>query len=204
MWTTSSSGTCSVGRNSVHWRVLALSAVLTLTPPITLAESIEGRVVAVADGDTLTLLDATKTQHKIRLQGIDAPEKGQPFGQRSKQNLSGLVHGKPVRAECTKRDRYGRQVCTVWVLNQDAGLAQITQGLAWHYKRYENEQPAEERVRYADAEAEAREKRLGLWGDKATVAPWESGAQNDGGCSQSTMPICSHNQSRGVALHCIH
>lgn len=72
------------------------------------AETITGRVVGVADGDTITVLDESKTQHKIRLSGIDAPEKKQVFGQRSKQNLSDLVYDKEVSFETTKKDRYGR------------------------------------------------------------------------------------------------
>ena len=72
-------------------------------------------MVGVADGDTVTVLDADKVQHKIRLAGIDAPEKSQPFGNRSKQNLSDLVFGKYVRVDWDKRDRYGRIVGKVWV-----------------------------------------------------------------------------------------
>jgi endonuclease YncB( thermonuclease family) len=69
---------------------------------------VEGRVVAIADGDTITILDRDKHQHKIRFNGIDAPEKKQPFGQRSRQNLSRLIFDRNVRAECHKRDRYGQ------------------------------------------------------------------------------------------------
>src|SRR5262245_12419994 len=74
------------------------------------ADTLTGRVVAVADGDTITVLDASHVQHKIRLAGIDSPEKAQPFGQRSKQNLSALVYRKDVTVEWSKRDRYGRIV----------------------------------------------------------------------------------------------
>src|SRR5512145_2571370 len=76
---------------------------------------LEGKVVGVSDGDTVTVLDATRTQHKVRVAGIDAPEKGQDFGQRSKESLSGLVFGKTVRLEWSKEDRYGRKVAKVWV-----------------------------------------------------------------------------------------
>jgi len=84
-----------------------LSLVAHATPS---PQSFEGRVVAVADGDTLTVLDSKKLQHKIRVAGIDAPEKGQPFGDRSKQSLSRAVMGKDVRIEWNKQDRYGRYV----------------------------------------------------------------------------------------------
>ena len=76
---------------------------------------VEGRVVGVSDGDTITVLDDAKTQHKIRFAGIDAPEKGQAFGERSKQSLSALVFQKRVEARCHKKDRYGREVCAVYV-----------------------------------------------------------------------------------------
>ena len=144
--------------------------------------AIEGRVVGISDGDTITVLDSTKAQHKVRLAGIDAPEKAQAFGERSKQNLSALVFGKDVRADCNKRDRYGRDVCRVWVtpsdcrscgLTLDVALAQLTVGLAWHYKRFENEQTPEERGRYSFAEDEARARHIGLWKDPKATPPWE-------------------------------
>lgn len=83
------------------------------------AATLTGRVVAVQDGDTVTLLDATHAQQRIRINGIDAPEKGQPFGDRSRQNMARMVHGKEVSAECHKVDRYRRQICTVWVQPAD-------------------------------------------------------------------------------------
>ena len=79
------------------------------------AETLTGRVVGIADGDTIAVFDANRQQHKIRLQGIDAPEKAQPFGQRSKESLSRMVFGKDVRVEYGKRDKYKRIVGMVWV-----------------------------------------------------------------------------------------
>jgi endonuclease YncB( thermonuclease family) len=87
------------------------------------AEVIVGRVEGVADGDTITLLDSNHQQHRIRLAGIHAPEKAQPFGQRSKQHLSELAFGKDAKAHWHKVDRYDRDVCTVYVNGQDVGLA---------------------------------------------------------------------------------
>ena len=83
------------------------------------ADVLQGRVVAVADGDTITVLDSKQKQHKIRFNGIDAPEKRQPFGTRSTQNLARYVARKEVRLECPKVDRYGRNVCKVWVQPAD-------------------------------------------------------------------------------------
>lgn len=137
------------------------------------AQTIQGKVVRVADGDTITVLDQSKTQHKIRLAGIDAPEKGMPFGQKSKQHLSDLVAGKQVQVETTKVDRYGRNVGKVIVDGWDANLAQIEAGFAWHYKDYQREQSRADRLAYSQAEDLAREARKGLWLDKEPVPPWE-------------------------------
>ncbi len=89
------------------------------------AETITGLVVGVADGDTITVLDADKVQHKIRLSGIDAPEKKQPFGNRSKESLSDLAFDKTVNVETSKRDRYGRQIGKVLVNGRDVNLVQV-------------------------------------------------------------------------------
>ena len=102
---------------SPRLRPILLLAVVLVAPAS--AGSLSARVVGVTDGDTITVLDAAKTQHKIRLAAIDAPEKGQPFGSRSKENLSRLVYGKETRIEWTKRDRYGRLVGTVWLVSPD-------------------------------------------------------------------------------------
>jgi len=151
------------------------------------AEERRGRIVGVTDGDTLTVLDADKRQHKIRLAAIDAPERGQPGGQRSKVSLSGLVYDQPVRVEWQKLDRFDRIVGKVWVaspdspcrgkpdcpMTLDAGLAQITMGRAWWFKKYADEQSPEDRSRYKFAEQEARTKKAGLWGVGTAVPPWE-------------------------------
>ncbi|MFO1345975.1 MAG: thermonuclease family protein [Rhodocyclaceae bacterium] len=89
------------------------------------AEMIHGRIVGVVDGDTVVLLDPALKQYRVRLQGIDAPESKQPFGQRSKQNLSNLVYGRQVVAECNKQDKYKRSVCKIVVDGKDANLAQV-------------------------------------------------------------------------------
>lgn len=138
-----------------------------------LAETLSGRVVHVSDGDTITVLDASNHQHKIRLSGIDAPESGQAFGRVSKQNLADLVAGKTVSVEWSKHDKYRRIVGKVLLGSQDVCLEQIKTGMAWHYKKYEKEQAPEDRSIYAAAENEARTNRLGLWRDKSPVPPWE-------------------------------
>ncbi len=138
-----------------------------------MAEELEGRVVAVADGDTLTILDNSNTQIKIRLAGIDAPEKSQAFGKKSKESLSDLVFGKTVKVETNKRDRYGRAVGKVLVENQDVNLEQIRRGLAWHYKAYSKEQSNDDVTAYGDAEKAVRSSGIGLWAEGRPVAPWD-------------------------------
>lgn len=137
------------------------------------ADTLTGRVVGIADGDTLTLLDAANTQHKIRLAGIDSPEKAQPFGQVCKQSLSELAYDRTVQIDWSKLDRYGRVIGKVLVNGQDVNLEQIRRGCAWHYKQYQNEQTLEDRLSYANAEDKARAGKVGLWVEGGAVAPWE-------------------------------
>lgn len=151
----------------------ALAGLLLVLSVPCLADTLTGEVVGIADGDTLTLLDATKTQHKIRLSGIDAPEKKQPFGERSKQNLAALVFRKQVTVEWKKLDRYGRVIGKVFRGKDDVCLAQVRAGMAWHYKTYEREQSRDDRESYAQAEDEARQNRRGLWRDPTPTPPWD-------------------------------
>jgi endonuclease YncB( thermonuclease family) len=145
------------------------------------AAEIVGEVVSVADGDTLTVLDASREKHRIRLSGIDAPEKRQAYGERSKQHLATLVFRKTVRVVWDKKDRYARILGRVFAAECEAacpytidvGLEQIRAGLAWHYSRYAKEQAPAQRERYADSERRARERRAGLWSDAHPVAPWD-------------------------------
>ena len=129
-------------------------------------------MVGVSDGDTVTVLDAMQAQHRVRLAGIDAPEKAQPYGDASKRHLSRLVFGESVRVEYEKQDRYGRIVGKVLQGGRDAGLEQLRAGLAWHYKQYEREQSSADRGAYAQLEREAQRTQAGLWRDPAPVPPW--------------------------------
>lgn len=137
------------------------------------AEAITGRVVGVSDGDSITVLDTSKVKHKIRLSGIDAPERSQPFGQRSKQSLSDLVFAQWVTVDTDKVDRYVRAEGKVLKDGLDANLEMVKRGLAWHYKEYQGEQTAADREAYARAEDAAKGQRVGLWKDGQPVAPWD-------------------------------
>lgn len=137
------------------------------------AWTLEGRIVGVSDGDTVTVLDVANTQHKIRLAGIDAPERAQPFGNRSKQSLSDLAFNRHATVEATKKDRYGRTVGKVIVDGQDVNLQQVVRGMAWFYREYQREQSASDRLSYSEAEDQAKQARRGLWSDPEPVPPWE-------------------------------
>ena len=144
------------------------------------AETYTGRVVGVTDGDTVTVLDSSNTQHKVRMAGIDAPEKKQAFEQASKQNLSNLVYGKTVTIETSKLDRYQREVGKVIINGRDANLKQIESGLAWHYKKYANEQSSADQQAYAAAEVQAQQGRRGLWNEANPTPPWDFRHQKKG------------------------
>lgn len=137
------------------------------------AQELRGRVVSVADGDTITVLDSTNTQHKIRLNGIDAPESKQDFGQVSKRNLSDLVFGKDVTVRWSKMDKYRRIVGTVFVGGTNANLEQLKGGFAWYYRQYERDVAPDLRNAYERAEADARAARRGLWSQPNPQPPWE-------------------------------
>ena len=128
-------------------------------------------MVGLSDGDTITVLDAGKSQHVIRLGGIDAPERKQPFGSAAKDALSSMVFDRRVEARCWKRDRYGREVCSVFIGSRDIGVAMIRDGYAWHYKAFEREQNAADRAAYAQAEVDARTARRGLWREPGAIPP---------------------------------
>jgi endonuclease YncB( thermonuclease family) len=160
-------------------RYLTLIFVILVTPPA--GADIIGKVVAVTDGDTIKVLDDNKVQHKIRLTGIDAPEKAQPFGNASRKHLATMVAGKEVRVETTKNDRYGRVLGKVWVQPRDcpscgktlnANHAQILSGMAWWYQDYAKDQSAEDQGRYESAVVEARKRKLGLWSEPNPIPPW--------------------------------
>lgn len=131
------------------------------------ANTIQGKVVRVSDGDTITILDSANVQSKIRLNRIDAPEKSQAYGNASKNHLSNLVAGKAVKVEWDKKDKYGRVLGDVSIDGVNVNLKMVQDGLAWHFKRFDNTPT------YAQAEEEARAKKIGLWKDPDPIPPWE-------------------------------
>lgn len=150
----------------------ALLFAAVLAPAAGFAAELAGRVVAVSDGDTITVLDAGRKPHKVRLSGIDAPESRQAFGTRSTQSLAKQVFDRQVSVEWGKHDRYGRIVGVVFVDGRDVNLAQVRAGLAWWYRQYAREQAPDDRQLYEAAENEAKVARRGLWADPQPVPPW--------------------------------
>lgn len=125
------------------------------------------KVVAVTDGDTITVLDHNKEQHKVRLGEIDAPEKKQAFGTKAKDALVEKVFDKYVRLKGKKTDRYGRWIRGVYIDRRCINVEMVQEGWAWHYKEFSNTDT------YAHAEENAREVRCGLWQDDDPIPPWE-------------------------------
>lgn len=148
---------------------LALSLLLTLAFSAE-AEPLSCLVVGISDGDTLTARCGAPGQYeqvKVRLAEIDAPEKRQPFGERSRQSLAAMCFQRRTEIQTTAKDRYGRTVARVICGGQDANAAQVRSGMAWAYRKYLTD-PEIARIEQA-----ARQARAGLWADPEPVAPWE-------------------------------
>lgn len=135
-------------------------------PLILFSQVLTGRVVKIADGDTFTLLVNGNEQVKIRLDGIDAPEKGQAYGNKAKEYLSGMIWGEPVTVNVKSKDRYGRSIGKVSTPTiSDVNLEMIRAGYAWLYRDYNNDKT------YTAAENQARKNMRGLWQDKNPIRP---------------------------------
>ena len=159
--------------NALGLALILLLALLLNNTALSQDLVIRGRCVGCHDGDSITLLTAGNSQIKIRVAFLDAPELNQAFGYRAKQAMSELVFGKDIAVYPHAIDRYSRTVAVVYVDGQDAGLELLRQGLAWTYTRYLPEASADIQVSYWQAEAEAREQRLGLWSDPDPMPPWQ-------------------------------
>ena len=145
-----------------------IAALLFLAPIAARDETLAGQVVSVADGDTITVL-ADGERVKVRLAEIDAPERGQPWGRRAKQALTGKVAGHVVQVESSFNDRYGRRVGHVACSGRDINRELVREGHAWVYRQWLRD------ASLLDDEAHARAARAGLWslGDAERVPPWQ-------------------------------
>jgi endonuclease YncB( thermonuclease family) len=143
--------------------VRACAATPHQTPP----HALVGQVVKIADGDTLTVLDGAHVQHKIRLAGIDAPEKSQAFGTQARNALAAKVFRQMVRVEITDKDRYNREVGRIFYSGRFINAELVRDGFAWRYPQWDKS------GEFLEAEADARRHRRGLWADRNPVPPWE-------------------------------
>ncbi|MBI1248749.1 hypothetical protein GC197_13025 [bacterium] len=150
---------------------------------------LRGKVIFVADGDTIGLLDADRQMHRIRLEGIDAPESGQAFGKRSKQTLDDAIYGKEVLVTYEDEDRYGRILGQIYHGDHWLNLDQLTAGMAWHYRHFSGD------AFLAETQEVAQKAKVGLWKDKSPQQPWrfrleekrrEEAAQADNDTKQTT------------------
>jgi endonuclease YncB( thermonuclease family) len=158
-------GTSAGGRRIVT--ALLVPILLLAHVPACGAQELRGKVVGVADGDTITVFSDGRPQ-KTRLDGIDAPEMGQPFGDKARQFTARLVFGQDVTVHVMGRDRYGRTLGHV-ILADGRSLNHelVRAGYAWWFRRYSND------GRLRELETGARRRGAGLWADPNPIAPWE-------------------------------
>lgn len=133
-----------------------------------LAQKFQVKVVKISDGDTFTAINRDNLQLKFRIWGIDAPEKKQAFGTKSKEHLSSLIFGKTITVDVQKQDGWGRYIAYVFTPdNKDVGTEMIKAGMAWQFIEYDQSE------KYRTAELQARKSKKGLWSDSHRIAPWE-------------------------------
>lgn len=155
---------------SVNLFLMAATAAMAQPPKV--LEEISGKVVAVIDGDSLTLQRPDETKITVRLEGIDAPEGKQAYGEKSKEALAALVLSKDVTVRKTGQDKGGRTLGIVLAGGEDINLQLVESGSAWHFKKYSKDKLL------AEAEERARAGKKGLWAGEDVIAPWEYRARN--------------------------
>lgn len=145
------------------WLIILLVTLWIYLP----AKVIRGKVVSIKDGDTIEVL-AGKTPYRIRLEGIDSPEKKQAFGMKAKAYCSSLAFGKEVKVQISTKDRYKRHIAYVFLPDgKNLNYEMLRAGYAWHYKQYSKDK------RMAELEIAARKHKLGLWSDPRAIPPWQ-------------------------------
>jgi endonuclease YncB( thermonuclease family) len=156
-------------RHSMKKLFLLSLPLLSLSLSLSLfSAEIKGKVIGISDGDTITILDdLDKGTFRIRLDKIDAPEKGQAFGDKAKQHLSSLVFGRQVSVRFKGIDRYGRISGIIYLDDTEINLAMVQSGYAWHYSYYDKT-PA-----YIEAEKQARTEKKGLWENPDPINPYQ-------------------------------
>ncbi len=148
-------------------RIVLLFTLLFFVHVLLHAQTLTGKVVKIADGDTFTILLNNHQKKRIRLHGVDCPEKGQDFGNVAKEYISNLIAGKSVTVVPTKKDRYGRTVAIVKVDTTNVNESLLRAGLAWHYKQYDNTQ------HWAELEHQAKSHHRKIWSLQNPTPPWQ-------------------------------
>lgn len=139
----------------------------------------KGKSINVDDGDTFTFLSKQKVAYRIRLDGIDAPEKGMPYAKKAKEYLAALLLNQEIELRVVSADRYGRYVGKVYCNGAEISLLMLRAGYAWHYGKYNRD------AAFSEAERSARGQRNGLWQDKNPIAPWTVRAYRRAGYSDA-------------------
>jgi len=141
--------------------------ILLLIPVLCSAQKFSVKVIGISDGDTFTGINRDNLQIKFRIYGIDAPEKKQAYGTKSKEKLSSLIFGKSVTVNVQSQDSWGRYIAYVFTADgEDISLLMLQSGMAWHYKKYDNSEV------YSSAERNAKFGERGLWADSSPLEPW--------------------------------
>lgn len=178
---------------------------LILLPTISFSTTITGKVISVADGDTITILTQQHEQIKIRLSAVDTPEGNQAYGNKAKAFTSFLVKGKNVSIEPETIDKYGRTVAMVFVNGLNLNKEIVANGQGWVYRKYCKGAFCDE---WLEMEKKAREAKIGLWADKDPTPPWEwRHGQNNGGNTGGPSSVASdgtgiyHGNQRSHVFH---
>lgn len=152
----------------MKWSFILIVILLICHTNSVLAQKFQVKVVKISDGDTFTSINRDNLQLKFRVWGIDAPEKKQAFGTKSKEYLSSLIFGKTITVDVQKQDGWGRYIAYVYTPDdRDVSLEMINSGMAWQFIEYDNSEE------YKKAEQQARKNKKGLWSDPHHIAPWE-------------------------------
>lgn len=152
--------------NFTRLSILVLQVILSSLTSWGQVQTISGKLVAVSDGDTFTLLSSDQTEYKIRLNGIDCPEKGQDFSKKAKNYTYQFCQGKTVFAEIVSKDKYGRSIANVSVNGISLNQSLVAEGLAWHFVKYSSD------ATLAQLELNARKKKINIWSLTNPMAPW--------------------------------
>lgn len=140
-------------------------------PPATATTGYQ--LVRVFDGDSMLMRNPEGSVIQVRIAGIDAPEKSQPFADPARDRLAELLQQDGLRVAILKKDVYGRWLASIWITDQDLGLLMIEEGMVWFFRRYQSDLTQEQRQAYDAAEKSAQRAQRGLWQEADPTPPWE-------------------------------